>query len=135
MLPTNIVVERAKCKQLDKVVIGDDEEKFFQVGVQLPPWEREELIDFLRKNIDVFAWSTYEAPRVDSNFIFHRFNVNPSAIPKKQPPRRSSKEHSDAIKEEVLKLKQAGAIKEVFYLEWLANTVVVKRKLGSSEYV
>ena len=37
MLPTNIVVERAKCKQLDKVVIGDDEEKFFQVGVQLPP--------------------------------------------------------------------------------------------------
>ena len=26
------------------------------------------------------------------------------------------------------KLKQAGAIKEVFYLEWLANTVVVKKK-------
>ena len=99
------------------------------------PREREELIDFLRKNIDVFVWSAYEAPRVDSNFIFHRFNVNPSAIPKKQPPRRSSKEHSDAIKEEVLKLKQAGAIKEVFYLEWLANTVVMKRKLGSSEYV
>ena len=37
MLPTYIVVERAKCKQLDKVVIGDDKEKFFQVGVQLPP--------------------------------------------------------------------------------------------------
>ena len=28
------------------------------------------------------------------------------------------------------KLKQAGAIKEVFYLEWLANTVVVKNKNG-----
>ena len=28
------------------------------------------------------------------------------------------------------KLKQAGAIKEVFYLEWLANTVVVKKKTG-----
>ena len=26
------------------------------------------------------------------------------------------------------KLKQAMAIKEVFYLEWLANTVVVKKK-------
>ena len=26
------------------------------------------------------------------------------------------------------KLKQAGAIKEVFYLDWLANTVVVKKK-------
>ena len=29
-----------------------------------------------------------------------------------------------------MKLKQAGAIKEVFYLEWLANTIVVKKKIG-----
>ena len=28
------------------------------------------------------------------------------------------------------KLKRAGAIKEVFYPEWLANTVVVKKKSG-----
>ena len=34
----------------------------------------------------------------------------------------------EAIKEEVTKLKRAGAIKEVFYSEWLANTVVVKKK-------
>ena len=29
-----------------------------------------------------------------------------------------------------MKLKQAKAIKEVFYLDWLANTVVVKKKNG-----
>ena len=44
-------------------------------------------------------------------------NVNPSITPKKQPPRRSSKDHSDAVRDEVKKLKQAGAIKEVFYPE------------------
>ena len=49
---------------------------------------------------------------------------------KKQPHRHSSKKHADAIKEEVIKLKRAGAIKEVFYLKWLANTVVVKKKSG-----
>ena len=32
------------------------------------------------------------------------------------------------MRSEVMKLKRAGAIKEVFYLEWLANTVVVKKK-------
>ena len=52
---------------------------------------------------------------MDLNFICHHLNVNPFAIPKKQPPRRSSKEHSDAVRGEVLKLKQAGAINEVFY--------------------
>ena len=29
-----------------------------------------------------------------------------------------------------MKLKKAGAIKKVFYSEWLANTVVVKKKGG-----
>ena len=70
---------------------------------------------FLRENIDVFAWNAYKAPGVDPDFICHHLNVNPSILPKKQPPRHSSKEHFDAVKEEVKKLKQAGAIKEVFY--------------------
>ena len=78
--------------------------------------------------MDVFAWDTYEAPGVDSNFICHHLNVNPTVMPKKQPPCRPSKEHADVVREEVMKLKKAGAIKEVFYSEWLANTVVVKKK-------
>ena len=96
----------------------------------MPPWEKEELIGFLMRNIDVFAWSTYETPRVDPNFIFHHLNVNPSIISKKKPSQHSSKEHSNVVKEEVIKLKRVEAIKEIFYLEWLANTVVVRKKSG-----
>ena len=80
--------------------------------------------------MDVFAWNAYEAPRMDSSFICHHLNVNPFVTPRKQPPRRSSKEHFDAVKDEVTRLKQVGAIKEVFYPEWLANTMVVKKKNG-----
>ena len=80
--------------------------------------------------MDVFAWNTYKALRVDPSFICPHLNANSSITPKKQPLRRLSKEHSDAIKDEVTKLKQVGAIKEVFYPEWLANTVVVKKKSG-----
>ena len=130
MLSMDVVLEGASCEELEKVVISDDKDKFFQVRAQLPPQEKEELMVFLRKNIDVFAWSAYEAPRVDANFICHHLNVNLAVFPKKQPSQRSSKEHSDAVKDEVIKLKQTGAIKEVFYLEWLANTVVVKKKTG-----
>ena len=67
---------------------------------------------------------------MNPSFICHHLNVNISITPKKQPPRRSSKEHFDAVKDEVAKLKQARAIKEVFYPKWLANTVVVKKKTG-----
>ena len=57
--------------QLERVVIGNDEEKFVQVGVQLPPQEKQELIDFHIKNIDVFARSIYKAPGMDSDFVCH----------------------------------------------------------------
>ena len=103
-----------KCEDLEKVVVGDDLEKFFQVGTQMPFMEKEQLVEFLRKNVNVFAWDAYEASGVDPSFICHHLNVNPSIIPKRQPPWRSSKDHAEAVKNEVIKLKQAGAIKEVF---------------------
>ena len=130
MLSVGGPVDEAKCEDFVKVTIGDDSKKFFQIGSQLPQQEREELIEFLKQNIDVFAWNTYEAPGVDPEFICNHLNVNPLIAPKKQPLRRPSKEHTEAVREEVTRLKQAGAIKEVFYPEWLANTVVVKNKSG-----
>ena len=78
----------------------------------------------------MFAWNAYEALGIDHDFIYHHPNVNPSITPRKQPPRRSSKNHYEAIKDKVTKLKQAEAIKEVFYPKWLANTMVVKKKNG-----
>ena len=99
------------------MIIGDDLERFFQVGSQLPHREKEELIGFLRKNVDVFTWDSYDAPGIDPNFICHHLNVDPSAIPRKQSSRRPSK---DDIKDEVRKLKQAGAIKKCSTLsDWL----------------
>ena len=55
----------AKCERLEEIAIDGDLEKFFQVETQLPPQEKEELLAFLRRNIDVFAWDAYEAPGVD----------------------------------------------------------------------
>ena len=117
-----------KCEDLEKVVVGDDPERFFQIEAQMSLLEKEQLVDLLRRNVDVFAWDAYEAPGVDLSFICHHLNVNPSITPKRQPPQRPSKEHVEAVKNEVTKLKQVGAIKEVFYTQWLANTVVVKKK-------
>ena len=89
--------------------------------------EKVQLILFLINNLDVFVWNTYEAPRVNPNFIFHRLNVDPRCPPKKQKTCRSSDIHVKTVREEMDKLKEVGAIKEVYYPEWLANTVVVKK--------
>ena len=96
----------------------------------MPHQEREELLEFLKQNIDVFAWNAYKASGVGPKFIYHHLNVNPLIVLKKQSLRHPSREHAEAVREEVTRLKQTGAIKEVFYFEWLKNTIVVKKKNG-----
>ena len=44
-----------RCEDLDKVIIGVDPERFFQVGAQLPQEEKEEIVKLLRRIVDVFA--------------------------------------------------------------------------------
>ena len=36
-------------------MIGQDEDRYFQVGAQLSPMVKTELVEFLRNNGDVFA--------------------------------------------------------------------------------
>ena len=67
--------------------------------------------------------------RVDPAVITHGLNVNPSFKPVKQKRSFAPKRHK-AINEEVGKLLQAKAIREVEYPEWLANVVLVKKANG-----
>ena len=90
MLSPDTAAEEAKCKDLDKVVIGGTQGKFFQVGAQLPPQEKEGLIEFLKKNIDVFAWE----PEMLQGLTQHS-SVPISMSTHPSPPRNS---HSTPIK-------------------------------------
>ena len=89
-----------------------------------------ETILLLIQNVDVFTWSPYEVPGVDPEFIVHRLNVDSSFPPKKQKPRRSAREHIEAVKSEVQKLKESGVIIEIYFPKWLANIVVVRKNNG-----
>ena len=67
---------------------------------------------------------------IDPTVITHRLNISPSFKPVKQKRRSFAPERQKAINEEVGKLLQAGAIREVEYPKWLANVVLVKKANG-----
>ena len=92
--------------------------------------DKIKMLLFLIQNVDVFAWSLYEVPTMDLEFIVHKPNVDPSFPLKKQKLRRSAKEHVEAVRSEVRRLREVGAIREAFFPKWLANTMVVKKKNG-----
>ena len=53
------------------MIIRLDPEQYFQVGSQLLPMEKAELVKFLKTNIDVFAWNAYDVPGIDSGLACH----------------------------------------------------------------
>ena len=75
-----------------------DDDKSFLIGASVKDKERVEMLLFLIQNVDMFAWSPYEVPGVDPEFIVHKLNVDPLYPPKKQKLRRSAKEHVKAIR-------------------------------------
>ena len=90
----------------------------------------QDLVAFLRMNQDVFAWSHEDMPGINPSVIVHRLNVNPTSSPIRQKKRVFAQERDKAIAEEVRKLLEAGFIREVYYPDWLANVVMVKKSNG-----
>ena len=69
-------------------------------------------------------------PGIDLSVMVHRLNVSPSFPPIRQKKRVFATERDQAIAEEVCKLQEASFIKEVYYPDWLANVVMVKKASG-----
>jgi hypothetical protein len=87
------------------------------------------LVDFLKANLDVFAWKPSDMKRIPREVVEHKLNIKPGSKPVKQHLRRFNNKKCKVIGEEVMKLLSAGLIREVFHPEWLANPVLVKKKI------
>ena len=56
-------------------------EKYTRVGVSMKEKIKQDLVQFLKKSIDVFAWSHEDIPGINPSVITHRLNVYPSSKP------------------------------------------------------
>jgi hypothetical protein len=88
------------------------------------------LVDFLRANADIFAWSPSDMPGIPREVAEHSLDVLPHSRAVQQRLRRFDEERRRVIGAELRKLLEAGFNKEVFHPTWLANPVLVKKKNG-----
>ena len=125
-----VITRPEPSEELEPVSLDDDPEHLAYIGSKLAEDLKSLLTQFLRQNRDVFTWKQANMGGIDSKVINHRLNTSPSFKPVKQKRRSFAPERQKAINEEVSKLLQAGAIREVEYSEWLANVVLVKKANG-----
>ena len=101
-----------------------------QIGTNLCPEMKEGIVNFLKDNLDVFAWSHEDISGIPTSIIQHCLNVDPEKKLVQQRRRVFSPEQNKAVMDEVSKLLVANFIREVHYPEWLANVVMVKKANG-----
>ena len=74
-----------KVEALETVTLVEDEiTKTTRIGTTLSPEMRTKLIQFLKENIDVFAWSHEDMSGISPKVIQHKLNVNPKKKPVQQ---------------------------------------------------
>jgi hypothetical protein len=88
------------------------------------------LIDFLRANADIFAWSPSDMPGIPREVAGHSLDILPHSRAAQERLRRFDEDRRRAIGVELRKLLEAGFIKEVFHPTWLTNPVLVKKNNG-----
>ena len=120
--------EKDKVEALEEVELVEGKTtKAIRIGTTLSPEMRSMLVQFLKENLDVFAWSHENMPSISPKVVKHKLNVNPEKKPVQKKQRLFAPERNQAITGKVNKLLTAGFIREVYYPEWLANFVLVMK--------
>ncbi|XP_072056355.1 uncharacterized protein [Arachis hypogaea] len=117
---------------LEKFSIGDEGEKFTFVNKNLPHELKEPLIEMIRANRDLFAWTPADMPGIDPQIISHHLAVKPEARPVSQRRRKMSAERAEEVAKQTAGLLEAGFIREVDYSTWLSNVVIFHSLIGKT---
>ncbi|XP_016164334.1 uncharacterized protein LOC107606834 [Arachis ipaensis] len=93
---------------LEKFRVGDSEEKFTFVNRNLPHDLKEPLMEMIRANVELFAWTPADMPGIYPQLMSHRLAVKPDARPVAQRRRKMSQERAEEVARQTASLLEAG---------------------------
>jgi len=126
------IKEKTKPVDKPKQVIFDEDfpDQKVLIGSQLEGQEEQNLVKFLEKNKDIFAWTAKDQCGVSRSIIEHSLNVDPTVKPMKQKLRKMFEDRAVGAKAEVNRLLEARVIRPIDYPEWQTNVVMVRKANG-----
>ena len=131
--------ETENTKPLEKVapvsIHLDYQDCHVMIQTELTKELRSTLVEFLKKNYDIFALSQGDVPGIDSQIAVHKLFIDSNHSLVHQRRIKFALEHLKVIEEEVAKLVKVNIIKESHYPNWLVDVIVAPQKGGKIENV
>jgi len=107
-----------------------DIEHYTYIRGSIPKGLISELVEIIKKNKGLFAWSASNMPIIHPNVITHKLSLCREPKPIAQKWIRLGEEKRMDVLKETQKLLQAIFIQDIKYTTWLANVVMVKNSNG-----
>ncbi|XP_057760842.1 uncharacterized protein LOC130981255 [Arachis stenosperma] len=92
---------------LEKFRVSDTEEKFTFVNRNLPHELKEPLVEMIRANGDLFAWTPADMPGIDPRVMSHHLAVKSDTRPVAQRRRKMSQERVEEVAKQTASLLEA----------------------------
>ncbi|KAL0428269.1 UNVERIFIED_CONTAM: hypothetical protein Slati_3001700 [Sesamum latifolium] len=123
-------IKRGKKRVLEETSGEENPNKITKIGSKLKEDVREQVINCLQKNKDIFAWIPQVLEGIDPGVITHHLNLDSTIRHIKQKKWHFGPEKDKIIQGEVNKLLTAGHIREIQFPKWLSNVVLVPKPGG-----
>lgn len=121
-------------QSIQTILVGNElENHLLRLGIDLETQVKEQMFYCLRSNTNIVAWKPRDMPNIDPKIIMHKLNVDHKVKPIQQHMRKFPKEKNEIIISQVAMAKETRIFKEVDYLKWLSNVVLVKKTCGSPQ--
>ena len=100
------------------------------ISSKLDASQKQRLVDMLRKHKTALGLMIVDIKGISPLICSHHIKLEDGAIPRRDPQRRLNPTMKEVVKNEVLKLLDAGIIYPIADSKWVSPTQVVPKKSG-----
>ncbi|GJT26430.1 reverse transcriptase domain-containing protein [Tanacetum coccineum] len=112
----------------EKIVVNDNyPEQLVTIGGGLSVECIHALIQTLRKNANIFAWTPIDMTSIPQAIMEHRLDTYPHIEPKVQKKTSLAPDRRKVVTNEVNEWIKAGIVRRVRYPLWVVNLMLVKK--------
>jgi len=111
---------------LKYVFLEDNNSKPVLISSFLKKTDKDQLVQILKRHKATIGWHIFDLKGISPSYCMHKINMEADYKPVRQPQRRLN----SIMKEEVLKLLEAGLIYPISDSTWVSPVQVVPKKAG-----
>ncbi|XP_022897540.1 uncharacterized protein LOC111411218 [Olea europaea var. sylvestris] len=100
------------------------------ISSELDALQCEQLLNILNEHKSALGWTIADIKGISPLICSHRIHIEEGATPKRDPQHRLNPTMKEVVKNEVLKLLDAGIIYPIADSKWVSPTQVVPKKSG-----